>query len=85
MSTSLSPTRWCQVGPHAYYDLVRLARRGRTAQVRVLYILALFAGPSHRNRAAIRAGFDFRDRTVLAHSPAGNGAAAAETHRLVQC
>ncbi len=31
------------VGPHAFYDLVRLARRGRSTLVRVLYVLALFA------------------------------------------
>jgi ABC-type transport system involved in multi-copper enzyme maturation permease subunit len=43
MSTPLPPARWYHVGPHAYYDLVRLARRGRTTLVRMLYILALFA------------------------------------------
>jgi ABC-type transport system involved in multi-copper enzyme maturation permease subunit len=43
MSTPVPPSRWYHVGPHAYYDLVRLARRGRTTLVRMLYILALFA------------------------------------------
>jgi hypothetical protein len=43
MSTPVSPARWFHVGPHGYCDLVRLARRGRTTIVRVLYVLALFA------------------------------------------
>ena len=48
-TTSLPPDqaipepRWYHVGPHAYYDLVRLARRGRSTVVRVCYVLALFA------------------------------------------
>jgi ABC-type Na+ efflux pump permease subunit len=43
MSTSLSEPRWYTIGPHGWYDLVRLARRGRTTLVRVGYLLALFA------------------------------------------
>ncbi|MBM3993319.1 MAG: hypothetical protein FJ303_04065 [Planctomycetes bacterium] len=35
--------RWYHVGPHAYFDLVRLARQGRTTLVRIGYVLALFA------------------------------------------
>lgn len=34
---------WHLLGPHAFFDLVRLARRGRSTLVRVLYLLALFA------------------------------------------
>jgi hypothetical protein len=30
MSATVPPTRWYHVSPHGYYDLVRLARRGRT-------------------------------------------------------
>ena len=33
---------WHNIGPHGFYDLVRLARRGRSMVVRVLYVLALF-------------------------------------------
>ncbi len=40
---STSQHRWYDVGPHGFYDLVRLARRGRSTLVRVLYVLALFA------------------------------------------
>jgi ABC-type transport system involved in multi-copper enzyme maturation permease subunit len=32
------------LGPHFYYDVVLLARRGRSTILRVLYILALFGG-----------------------------------------
>jgi ABC-type transport system involved in multi-copper enzyme maturation permease subunit len=35
---------WRLVGPHFRFDLVRLARRGRSATVRVLYLAALLAG-----------------------------------------
>jgi ABC-type transport system involved in multi-copper enzyme maturation permease subunit len=35
---------WRLLGPHFYYDVVRLARRGRTTLLRCAYILALFAG-----------------------------------------
>lgn len=35
---------WGLLGPHFYYDVVRLARRGRSTVLRVLYILALFGG-----------------------------------------
>lgn len=35
---------WHLLGPHFYYDVVRLARRGRSTALRVVYILALFAG-----------------------------------------
>jgi ABC-type transport system involved in multi-copper enzyme maturation permease subunit len=35
---------WHLLGPHFYYDVVRLARRGRSTVLRVVYILALFAG-----------------------------------------
>jgi ABC-type transport system involved in multi-copper enzyme maturation permease subunit len=34
---------WLGTGPHGFYDLVRLARNGRSAVVRIVYILALFA------------------------------------------
>jgi ABC-type transport system involved in multi-copper enzyme maturation permease subunit len=43
MSTSVPELPWYLVGPHGFYDLVRLARRGRSVFVRVLYVLALFA------------------------------------------
>jgi ABC-type transport system involved in multi-copper enzyme maturation permease subunit len=43
MAAGNSEPRWYQVGPHGYYDLVRLARRGRSALVRVGYLLTLFA------------------------------------------
>lgn len=32
------------LGPHFYYDVVRLARRGRSTVLRCLYIAAMFAG-----------------------------------------
>jgi ABC-type transport system involved in multi-copper enzyme maturation permease subunit len=35
---------WRLLGPHFYYDVVRLARRGQTTLLRCAYILALFAG-----------------------------------------
>lgn len=35
---------WHLLGPHFYYDVVRLARRGRSTVLRVVYILALFVG-----------------------------------------
>lgn len=35
---------WQLLGPHFYYDVVRLARRGRSTVLRVVYILALFFG-----------------------------------------
>jgi ABC-type transport system involved in multi-copper enzyme maturation permease subunit len=43
MSTVLPEPRWFQVGPHGFFDLVRLARSGRSASVRVAYIVVLFA------------------------------------------
>ena len=43
MSTILPAERWYHIGPHGYFDLIRLARSGRTTLMRVLYILALFA------------------------------------------
>jgi ABC-type transport system involved in multi-copper enzyme maturation permease subunit len=43
MATPIAEHRWYHVGPHGYYDLVRLARRGRSTLVRVCYVLALFA------------------------------------------
>jgi ABC-type transport system involved in multi-copper enzyme maturation permease subunit len=35
---------WHLLGPHFYYDVVRLARRGRSTVLRVVYIFALFVG-----------------------------------------
>ena len=35
---------WQLLGPHFYYDVVRLARRGRSTALRVVYILAMFIG-----------------------------------------
>lgn len=35
---------WQILGPHFYYDVVRLARRGRSTVLRVAYILAMFIG-----------------------------------------
>jgi ABC-type transport system involved in multi-copper enzyme maturation permease subunit len=35
---------WGLIGPHFYYDVVRLARRGRSSLLRVAYIVAMFAG-----------------------------------------
>jgi ABC-type transport system involved in multi-copper enzyme maturation permease subunit len=35
---------WRVLGPHFYYDVVRLARRGRSTLLRCAYILALLAG-----------------------------------------
>jgi hypothetical protein len=32
------------VGPHFYYDVVRLARRGRSTLLRSVYLLVLLAG-----------------------------------------
>jgi ABC-type transport system involved in multi-copper enzyme maturation permease subunit len=38
--------RWFPIGPHAFFDLVRLARRGRSTLVRIGYLLALLAALS---------------------------------------
>ncbi len=35
---------WHLMGPHFYYDVVRLARRGRSTVLRVVYIIAMFIG-----------------------------------------
>src|SRR5262245_51810455 len=35
---------WQLLGPHFYYDVVRLARRGRSTALRVVYILAMLVG-----------------------------------------
>lgn len=35
---------WQLLGPHFYYDVVRLARRGQSTRLRVAYLLALFVG-----------------------------------------
>jgi ABC-type transport system involved in multi-copper enzyme maturation permease subunit len=35
---------WRLLGPHFYYDVVRLARRGRSNALRVVYLAALFLG-----------------------------------------
>ena len=35
---------WRLIGPHFYYDLVRLARRGRSTAVRVAYLVTLLLG-----------------------------------------
>ncbi|MBI3824163.1 MAG: ABC transporter permease subunit [Planctomycetes bacterium] len=42
MTPPLPEPRWYAVGPHGFYDLVRLARRGRSSLVRVGYVAALF-------------------------------------------
>jgi ABC-type transport system involved in multi-copper enzyme maturation permease subunit len=41
MSTTSPESSWYRIGPHGYFDLVRLARRGRNTIVRVLYVVAL--------------------------------------------
>jgi ABC-type transport system involved in multi-copper enzyme maturation permease subunit len=48
---------WRLIGPHSYYDLIRMGRKGRTMVVRVAFLLALLAGiayihESHRSGAA---------------------------------
>src|SRR5690349_14193385 len=43
MSTTSPESSWYRIGPHGYFDLVRLARRGRNTIVRVLYVVALLA------------------------------------------
>jgi ABC-type transport system involved in multi-copper enzyme maturation permease subunit len=35
---------WRLFGPHCYFDLIRMARKGRTVLFRVLFLLALLAG-----------------------------------------
>jgi ABC-type transport system involved in multi-copper enzyme maturation permease subunit len=35
---------WRLIGPHCYYDLIRMARKGRTVLFRVLFLLALLVG-----------------------------------------
>ncbi len=35
---------WQLVGPHVYYDVVRLARRGRSTVLRIVCLLAMLAG-----------------------------------------
>jgi ABC-type transport system involved in multi-copper enzyme maturation permease subunit len=35
---------WRLIGPHCYFDLIRMARKGRTILFRVLFLLALLAG-----------------------------------------
>ena len=35
---------WQLLGPHYYYDVVRLARRGRSTILRVAYIVAMLIG-----------------------------------------
>src|SRR5262245_22283750 len=35
---------WHVLGPHFYYDLIRMARKGRTLLFRVLFLLAMLAG-----------------------------------------
>src|SRR6266852_3891702 len=68
MSTSIAEPRWYHIGPHGFYDLVRLARRGRSTLVRVAYVLTLFAAlavvyyQTHETRTDSR--FDFGDIPV---------------------
>ena len=33
---------WRLIGPHSYYDLIRMSRKGRTTLLRVLFLVALF-------------------------------------------
>jgi ABC-type transport system involved in multi-copper enzyme maturation permease subunit len=52
---------WQLIGPHSYYDLIRMARKGRTALFRVLFLGALLVGISYAyetHRAGQR-GFRF--------------------------
>jgi ABC-type transport system involved in multi-copper enzyme maturation permease subunit len=35
---------WRLIGPHAYFDLIRMARKGRTVLFRVLFLLVLLGG-----------------------------------------
>jgi len=42
MATPIPEPRWFSLGPHAFFDLVRLARRGRSTLVRVAYVVVLF-------------------------------------------
>src|SRR5437870_2929422 len=59
MATPLPEPRWYSLGPHAFFDLVRLARRGRSTLVRVLYILALFAALAVVYRGVAGESFTF--------------------------
>src|SRR4051794_38983122 len=34
---------WRLIGPHSYYDLVRMSRKGRTGVLRSLFLIALLA------------------------------------------
>src|SRR5438876_73184 len=59
MSTSIAEPRWYYIGPHGYFDLVRLARRGRSTLVRVIYLLVLFVALAlvHQNETKERTRF----------------------------
>ncbi len=54
---------WRLIGPHAYYDLIRLSRKGRTIVLRVLFLLALLAGIWHTYQQSRQA--DFRLGTAM--------------------
>jgi ABC-type transport system involved in multi-copper enzyme maturation permease subunit len=71
---SIMQQRWHNIGPHGFYDLVRLARRGRSMMVRVLYVLALFGALAATyfstieeppGRVLVRRGVAVPDRQAL--------------------
>jgi ABC-type transport system involved in multi-copper enzyme maturation permease subunit len=65
---------WRLIGPHSYYDLIRMARKRRTIVLRVLFLLALFAGiwytyeqaQARRNRPELEIGGTGQSRQQLA-------------------
>lgn len=62
---SVSETPWYQVGPHGYFDLVRLARRGRNTAVRVGYLVALLG--------VLMVAYESAARAVIRHQVSATG------------
>ena len=63
MPAHTEPWKWHDIGPHGFYDLVRMARRGRSTLVRMLYVFALFAALAvvHHNadKSRLPPGMDY--------------------------
>ena len=75
MSTSIAEPRWYSIGPHGFYDLVRLARRGRSSLVRVGYLLALFGvlAVVYSQTRTWEGGWDGPRRKIILDQRSGNG------------
>ncbi len=52
---------WRLIGPHSYYDLIRMSRKGRGILLRSLFLLALLGGIGYSYEQALPIGINIDD------------------------